>query len=360
MKINILEPCLQGNEKKYLIECIESNWISSQGEFIQTLEDMVRRDAKDRFAVVTSNGTVALHLALVALGIKTGDEIIVPNVTFGATINSILYTGATPVIADVDINDWNLTSELEKYITPRTKAIMPVALFGNPMRIDLIAEFAEDNDMLCVIDAAEAVGSRINGKDIGNFGDAVTYSYFGNKTITTGEGGAVVFKNPEIYEKAKILRDHGMTPGRRYHHEVLGFNYRMTNMQAAVGVAQYEMLDEILSYRKQLDCLYRKELSTVCTFQQLTEKYNSSNWVTPIKIQNDQRIKIEKNLIKNDIDYRRCFELMSLQPAFKESKIVDKYVNSSELFESVLLLPMHNNLSFEDVKKVCACIHEVI
>ena len=349
--IKILEPDLTGNEKQYLNECISEGWISSQGRFVAEFEKLALRGIEHRECVATANGTVAIHLALAALGIKAGDEVIVPELTFGATLNAISYTGAIPVIVDIDPNDWNICRiKLKKALSNKTRAIMPVALFGNPSGILEIVNWAEGNGILSVIDAAEAVGAKVNGKDVGSFGDAVTYSYFGNKTITTGEGGAVIFKDKAVAKRARIMRDHGMTPGRRYHHEVVGYNYRLTNLQAAIGVAQYERLDDILAHRAKITKRYLKNLSKNDFQTQVVSEGNiSSNWIFSLLVGSERIEKLMLNLSANDIEYRRCFEPMSKQPAFKNA-IVSSTVNISKaMYDSMILLPTHNNLSFDDV-----------
>lgn len=361
--IKILEPDLRGNELKYITKCMREGWISSQGAFVKSLEKSALMGEKSRSCLAVANGTVAIHLALTALGIQKGDEIIVPNMTFGATINAILYTKAKPVLIDVCNKTWNISlKQIVNAVTPKTKAVLPVALFGNPSGIKEISKWASENGIICVIDAAEAVGATIKNKDIGSYGDAVTYSYFGNKTLTTGEGGAVIFKDTLIADKAKVLRDHGMSPKRRYHHEVIGFNYRMTNLQAAVGVAQYERINDILHKRKKVISSYKKLLiSSEISFQDFSKDCISSNWVFAIRVKKTLRIQIEKMLEKNQIEFRRAFELMSEQPAFKDKcRIFTKTLVASNLYNELLLLPTHSFLTNNDIKHVCNVVNGVI
>ncbi|MDB2512467.1 DegT/DnrJ/EryC1/StrS family aminotransferase [Luminiphilus sp.] len=358
--IQILEPNLHGNEAKYVNECIEENWISSQGRFVEDFERAMLRTVKERYSLAVSNGTVAIHLALKSLGVGPGDEVIVPNVTFGATVNAILHAGATPVFADVCERSWNLrVGHVESLVTPRTRAIMTVALFGSPFGVDEIADWASSKGLLVIVDAAEAVGAAIRGLDIGSFGDAVTYSYFGNKTLTTGEGGGIIFKDGDVADRARILRDHGMTPGRRYHHEVVGFNYRLTNLQAAIGVAQYERLDCFANRRKEVVAIYKHHLNHLsgCEFQQ-THRVIPSNWVVALRFRSaNLRGKVENKLYEAGIESRRCFEPMHLQPAF--SLYADRnqdFSISEKLFESLLLVPTHVNLSDLDINMICKLI----
>jgi perosamine synthetase len=355
--INILEPCLNGNEKKYIVECIEENWISSQGRFVSAFEEASLRGLDGRVALATCNGTVAIHLALLALDVKPGDEVIVPNITFGATLNAVMYTGAIPVIVDIDEDDWNMSrTNLNDALSDKTVAVIPVALFGNPTGITELADWAYGQGIKTVIDAAEAVGSIVNGCDIGGIGDVVTYSFFGNKTITTGEGGIVIFKDPSIAEKARVLRDHGMTPGRRYHHEVVGFNYRMTNLQAAVGVAQYEKLNEIIEKRTKVVERYRANLDNNSVyFQKVSESAKSSNWICAVLLPKDALLRVATELENNDIGFRRCFEPMAEQPAFSSARVVGELKTSRDIFERLLMLPTHVNLTNDDVDYISAC-----
>ena len=362
MRINILEPHLRGNEKEYVLDCLNSNWISSKGNYVKALEKSVLRGNSQRNSLVTSNGTVAIHLALVAMGIKTGDEVIVPNITFGATINAVMHTGAKPVIVDIDPSDWNMCRDsIRKAVNKRTKAILPVALFGNPSGIKEITEWAIEKGLICIVDAAEAVGARIEEKDIGSYADAVTYSYFGNKTITTGEGGSVIFKSKSIAEKARILRDHGMSPNQRYRHDVIGFNYRMTNLQAAIGVAQYEQLDQIIKFRKELVDRYKDRLSDLdVIFQAEHVSSSSSYWVFAAQFSSKDIKKIESELSKSEIEFRGCFEPMHLQPAFNKAKIIGNQNISMKIYKNILMLPTHNNLTLEDIDYICEKIRKSV
>jgi len=246
-QIPLINPVFDGNELEYVTDCINSGWISSQGKYVVRFEEQFGHYVDNPNTLAVSNGTVALHLALVALGIGPGDEVLVPNLTFAASVNAVLYVGATPVLVDVDpltmAIDVNLASSA---ITDRTKAIMPVHLYGHPAELAEVMALAEKHKLYVVEDCAEALGSRYLGKHVGNFGDVATFSFFGNKTITTGEGGMLVFRNSKIRDRAKILRDHGMSPERRYWHDEVGYNYRLTNLQAAVGVAQMERVERFV------------------------------------------------------------------------------------------------------------------
>lgn len=265
-RIPVAEPSLSGNEFKYVTECLETRWISSQGAFVRRFEAEIasRLGIAPDHVLAVSNGTVALHLALVALGIGPGDEVLVPDLTFAATINTVIQTGATPVIVDVDRASWNMDPvAAADAITPRTRAIMPVHLYGQPAEMDALLALAANHKLLVVEDAAEAMGSAYKGRPCGAIGDAGTFSFFSNKLITTGEGGAVVFRDTRAAQRARMLRDHGMDPKKRYWHLELGFNYRLTNLQAALGCAQIEQLDRFLERKIEIAQQYEKALSDV-------------------------------------------------------------------------------------------------
>ena len=246
-RISVSSPLLNGNELAYVTECIKTNWVSSQGKYVKNFEDLFSKYHENRKSLAVCNGTVALHLALEALKIGKGDEVIVPDLTFAASVNAIIYTGAIPVLADVDPKTWNIdVDKIESLITSKTKAIMPVHLYGLPCNMAKIADLSKKYGLLIIEDCAEALGSYFGEKPVGTFGDIATFSFYGNKTITTGEGGMLVFKNEEVANYASVLRDHGMNKTKRYWHDHVGFNYRITNIQAALGVAQFERLDEFV------------------------------------------------------------------------------------------------------------------
>lgn len=280
-RIPVAEPSLSGNELRYVTECIETGWISSQGGFVKRFEAEIAKRLGVEHVLAVSNGTVALHLALLALGVGPGDEVLVPNLTFAATINTVIQAGATPVIVDVDPDSWNMDpAAAAAAVTPRTKAIMPVHLYGQPAEMDALMTLAKRHSLFVIEDAAEAMGSTYKGRSCGAIGDAGTFSFFSNKLITTGEGGAVVFRDAAVAQRARRLRDHGMDPAKRYWHVEVGYNYRLTNLQAAVGCAQLERLDEFLARKLEVARQYGERLSKVegLTLPAIVPSHLNSYW----------------------------------------------------------------------------------
>ena len=356
-RVAILEPLLGGNELEYVTDCIKTNWISSQGKYVTKFEEEIKAYTGCEHVLAVSNGTVALHLALVSLGIGLGDEVIVPDITFAATLNAVLLAGAKPVIIDVEMDTWNMSIDLlRKHVTPKTKAIMPVHIYGVPCNMPEIMDIAGKNNILVIEDCAEALGSSISGKHVGTFGDIGTFSFFGNKVITCGEGGAVIFNDLDTYHKAKVLRDHGMTPGKRYWHDVVGFNYRLTNLQAAVGCAQFEQLDGFREKRKQIFSWYEKYLLTSSFFdlQTLFDGYESSYWLFTVRLKAHnliERDNLVEKLAKLGIDTRPVFYPMSHMPPFKAYK---KYLAGvSDIISATgISLPTSVYLTEEDIIKI--------
>lgn len=262
--IPVATPIVGERELRYVTDAVLSGWISSQGKYIGLFEEQFASFCGSRHAVTVSNGTVALHLALTALGIGPGDEVIVPALTFVATASAVRHCYAKPIFVDVEETCWNMDPEkIEAAITPRTKAIIPVHLYGVPCRMDRIMEVAERHGLWVVEDAAEAHGAEFQGKRVGSLGHMGCFSFFGNKIITTGEGGMVVTNDAELNAKLRMLRDHGMNPQRRYWHDVVGFNYRMTNIQAAIGVAQLERWDQIIAAKRKIQRWYDAHIPDV-------------------------------------------------------------------------------------------------
>jgi len=259
--IPVAAPALDGNEKAYVLDCLESTWISSSGKYLDRFEEAFAEFCGVKHAVSCSNGTTALHLALLALDVGPGDEVIVPTLTFVATANAVTYCGAKPVFVDAEAETWNIDpASVEAKITPRTKGIIVVHLFGHPADMEAIGAIARRHGLFVLEDAAQAHGAESHGRRTGSLGDIATFSFFGNKIVTTGEGGMVTTGDDALAGRMRLLRTHGMDPTRRYWHPVIGYNYRMTNIAAAIGLAQLERVQWQLARRREIAAWYREAL----------------------------------------------------------------------------------------------------
>lgn len=321
-RIPIMEPLLDGNELQYVTECVKTGWISSQGAFVREFEKKMAEFCDMPYGLAVSNGTVALHLALVALGIGEGDEVIVPDITFAASINTIIHAGAVPVLADIMSDTWTIDpAEVEKLITKRTKAIMPVHLYGHPCHMDELTALARKHGLYIVEDCAESLGSEYKGRPTGSFSDAASFSFFGNKTITTGEGGMILFRDKKVYEKAAVLRDHGMSKERKYWHEFVGYNYRMTNLQAAIGVAQMERAGQFIEAKRRIARSYNEILSKIPGFTTPPEMTWAKNsyWLYTAMIGKETGISRDdliSKLLKNGVETRPAFYPLHIMPPY--------------------------------------------
>lgn len=353
VRIPIAHPDLKGNEFKYLSDAFLSTWISSRGEYVEKFERNFSSYCQCKYGVSVSNGTIALHLAMKVLGINKDDEVIVPDLTFAATVNAVLHTNATPVMVDVESSSWCINpSEIKKAISKKTKAIIPVHLYGQPCNMDTIMKIAKKHNLFVIEDCAEAHGAEFNRKKVGSFGDIGCFSFYANKILTTGEGGMCITNNKSLYNKMRILRDHGMSKTKKYWHTVPGYNYRMTNLQAAIGVAQLERIDEILKEREKIEKLYKKMFSSNnnIEFQRNNLlKRNKVIWLISILVKKD-RNKIIKKLQKKGIDVRPFFYSLSMMPIYKKYVFSNK--NSLEISKSGINLPTFNNMSEKDIEKI--------
>jgi len=351
------QPDLTGNELRYVTECMLTNWISSQGEFIGRFESMVAEFCGSRHALAVSNGTAALHLTLAALGIGPGDEVIVPAFTFAATAASVCHAGARPVFVDVEEDTWCMDPKaVEGRITPRTRAIIPVHLYGQSARMEPILRLARKYDLKIVEDAAEAMGADYKGHKVGTLGDAGSFSFFANKIVTTGEGGMIVTDDSELWEKCRMLRDHGMNAERRYWHETVGYNYRMTNLQAAIGVAQMEQVDKFLQRRDEIGRLYREELGRVpgLRFRPESTCGRRVRWLVSLRVDEEvfgmSRDDLIKELKACGIDLRAVFQPLPDMPPYRDSW---HYPVSSRLARTGFSLPTSPSLKDEQVVRIC-------
>jgi perosamine synthetase len=355
IKYPIAFPILGKEERKYLIRCIDSGWISSKGEYVKKFEASFAKFCGAKYAVSCSNGTVAINLALMALGIKAGDEVIIPDLTFGATANAPLLMGIKPVLVDVDPETWNINpAEIEKNISKKTKAIIPVHLFGLPCDMAAIMKIARKHKLKVIEDAAEAHGASINGRRVGTWGDINCFSFFGNKIITTGEGGMCTTNDKGLYEKMLVFKNHGMKPDKKYWHDVVGNNFRLTNMQAAIGFVQMKKIDSFIFQKRKIAEIYKKEISRQkipVFFQEEKNGQKSVWWMFTVKI--EKIIDIEKiiaRLAKDGIDSRPMFVPLHVMPAFKGLRRSKSLQNSIGLGKNGLTLPSNLKLRKNDIE----------
>jgi len=351
----VATPVLNGNEFKYLTDAFFSSWISSTGKYIDLFEEQFSNYSDCTYGVALSNGTAALHLAMVALGVGRGDEVIIPDLTFAATINAVLHANATPVIVDVESDSWCIDPKgIEKAITENTKAIIPVHLYGQPCDMDAIMKIAKKYKLLVIEDCAEAHGASFNGKKVGSFGDIGCFSFFGNKVITTGEGGMCITNSNEISSKLKLLRSHGMSTTRKYWHTMVGFNYRLTNLQAAIGVAQLERIDKIHDSRRMYENGYKEILENQnFTFQDDLKARKRITWLVSILAKsNFDKDKFMQSLKKHGIDARPFFYPLSEMDIYRDYCKVKTPVAKS-LSEKGFNLPTYESLkSLGELKRI--------
>jgi perosamine synthetase len=357
--IPIMEPYLQGNELAYVTDCIRTNWLSSQGKYVSEFEARFSDICGGAHALTVCNGTAALHLALMSLGIGPGDEVIVPDITFAATANAVIHAGAVPVFVDVSPVYWGIDPALiEAAITSRTKAILPVHLYGHPCDMDSILEIARNHSLKVIEDCAQALGATYKQKPVGSMGDAGCFSFFGNKIITTGEGGMVVFKDPAAHDRATIIRDHGMSREKKYWHEVVGFNYRMANIQAAIGLAQLERFDEIVIKKRGLEKAYIEGLSGFAGIvMPPSEKWAASIcWLFTVLIDIDtygDRDSLIHKFRLNGIDTRPVFYPLHQLPVFKPYLRAECFPVADKISSRGINLPSSVNLEEEEIVRVC-------
>lgn len=366
--IPVNEPLIAPNALPYVKDCIETGWISSSGKYIEQFESAFAKYLDVAYATTTTNGTTALHLALAALDIHTGDEIMVPDLTIISCGLAPLYMGATPVFVDVDPRTGNIDPALiEKHITKKTKAIMVVHLYGHPADMDPIMEIAKRHKLYIVEDAAEAHGALYKGKKVGGIGDIGCFSFYGNKIVTTGEGGMVVTNNKSLYDHAKVLKDLAHSPAKRFYHEEVGFNFRMTNMQAALGLAQLEQIDTYLKIKKHMAEQYTKQLSDIKSLELPIQESWATNvyWMYALLVKKDaslNRDTLRKKLKESGIDTRDYFVPLHRQPVFVSlglSKNVSCPV-SDDLSERGFYLPSGLAITDQQIQQVTTVLHTLL
>ncbi len=367
--IPVCEPFLNGNELKYVSECISTGWISSSGRFIKAFEESFATYCGAKYAVGVCNGTVAIHLALTAAGIKKGDEVIIPDFTMIATAFAVCYTGAIPVFVDADKDTWNIdVNKIEAKISNKTKAIIPVSIFGHPCEMDEINEIARKHNLLVIEDAAESHGAEYKGKKVGNLADISTFSFFANKNITTGEGGSLVTNNENYYKRALYYKNlcFPVDSPRNYKHEDIGFNYRMSNIHAALGLAQVEKADQYKEMRIRNHNLYEKHLAGTngVIFQRTKDYVVNVHWMNSILIDKEIFGKSREELIiflkNNGVDTRLLFKGMHTQPSLLKygCNCSGSFEITDFLSENGLYLPSASNLTETQIIRICGLIKE--
>ena len=363
-RISVSEPTFSGREREYVLDCIDSTWISSVGKYLPLFEAAVAKASGTRHAIATNNGTTALHLALVAMGVGPGDEVLVPTVTYIASANAVRYCGAEPVFVDICPGTLNLDPEdLERRVTAKTKGIIPVHLYGHPVDMDPVLDFAGSRGLFVLEDAAEALGAEYKGRKVGSLGRCATFSFFGNKIITTGEGGAVTTDDDELAASLRLLRGQGMDPNRRYWFPVVGYNYRMTNVQAAIGLAQMERFDQALAERLRLAAWYHEALSPLegdVVLPSAASWALHAYWMYTVFIRSGgeaRRDEVMRILDSIGIETRPVFYPMHFLPPYHRAS---DYPVADAWSVLGINLPTHRNLTTEDVWRVASGLQQAL
>ena len=364
MMIPIAEPQIGKEEEKLVLDGLRSGWISSIGKYIQQFEVDFAHFCAAKYGITTSNGTAALHLALAALDLGPGDEVIVPSMTFVATANAVIYTGAKPVFVDSELESWNLDPEkIKEKISSKTKAIIPVHLYGHPANMGPILKIARKYGLYVIEDAAEAHGALYKSKIVGSLGDLACFSFFGNKIITTGEGGMVTTNSKDLAEKIRVLRDHGTSKRRKYYHPSLGFNYRMTNLQAAIGTAQLKKINHILEQKRKIAQIYAECLKSLVpdiTLHPEAKWAKNVFWMYSILVPKKgkrSRDFLMKELKKKGVDSRPFFFPVHRHSRYSSG---EAFPVADFLGHSGLNLPSSVNLQEEQIKYISEKIIKIL
>ena len=361
-------PLLDGNEKKYLTECIDSGWISSEGPFVKRFEQELANYVDRKYATACANGSAALDIAVGALELKEGDEVILPSFTIISCVQALLRYGIKPVLVDSDYQTFNMqVDEIEAKITPNTKAIMIVHIYGLTVDVDPILELAKKHNIKVIEDSAEMLGQEYKNKKCGSFGDISTFSFYPNKHITTGEGGMVLTNDKYLDKRAKSLRNLCFTEDR-FIHEELGYNYRMTNIQAALGVAQLEQIDYMVKKKRWIGEMYQdllKDIQCINLPPSKTEFCENIYWVFAVTLKDSYKKtpkEVMSELANLNIGTRPFFYPMHNQPVLNKMGyfLDDEIPNSKKLYERGFYIPSGLALSESQIKKVSKIMHEVL
>lgn len=360
-------PSYNGREVVLAAKAIRDGWVTSDGPYVRRFEQRFSRFVGAGYGIATTNGTAALHVALVALGIGPGDEVILPDATMVACLDAVLYTGATPVLVDVDPVTWTIDPMLvERAITPRTRAIMPVHLYGHPAEMDRLLRMAREHGLAIVEDAAEAHGSEFRGTRVGAMGDLGCFSFYASKILSTGEGGMVVTRRRRLADRVERLHELAYaTASRNYHHTEVGFNYRLTDVQAAVGLAQLERLPGFVRHRRRCAALYQAKLGSVhgLTLQGEAPWARSAYWAFTILVNGGtrHRDRLIRRLRRRGIITRVAFWPMHRQPfAPASSRSSSKFPVAARIGSEGVSLPFGNGISLQAIERVAAEVRSAL
>ena len=366
-RIPVCEPYLGGRESEYVLDCLRSNWISSSGSYLTKFEQQFARYCDRAHGISTTSGTTALHLALAATGIAPGDEVIMPVFTIAATAFAALYLGARPVFVDVEPDTWTMRiDEVAAKIGKATRAIMPVHMYGHPCDMDPLRDLADRHDLWLLEDAAEVHGAEYKGRKCGGLSDAAVFSFYANKIVTTGEGGMVVTNDDVVAERCRSLKNLAFNRDRRFLHDAVGFNYRMTNIQAAIGLAQLERIDEYVERRRHHAELYTKLLRQVRGLRLPVERpwARSVYWMYGVVVEDSfgcSREQLMAGLLARGIETRTFFIPMHEQPLFRKLALLtdETFPVASAIGRTGLYLPSSTGLTEDEITYVVDAIREI-
>lgn len=354
IKYPIYKPFIGKREKELVMECLDSTWISSKGKYVDLFESKLCEIAGVRHAISMHNGTHPLHIACLLTGVESDSEVIMPVFSYVATANAAAYCGAKPVFVDVSLEDWNIDiNKIEEKITSKTKAIIAVDIYGYPANYKALKKLGEKYGITIIADSAESIGSEYFGEKSGSFGDLSTFSFFGNKTITTGEGGALLTNNDDFAAKARQLKNQGNSNSQRYFHDVLGYNYRMTNIQAAIGLAQLERLETVLQKKREIYHRYKSNLKDYVDFQLTATNIMPSFWLVSFCLPHGiSRPNLESFMERQGIETRPFFTSMDELPYFDSGN----FENSKEISTRGLSLPSYPQLKNKEIDYISQSI----
>jgi perosamine synthetase len=375
--IPVNEPALAERELAYVIDCVRSGWVSSSGSYITQFEDRWAEYCGKRFGIAVNNGSTALQLATTCLGLKPGDEVIMPTFTIISCVLAVVYNGGIPVLVDSEPRTWCMdVAQVEQKITPRTRAIMPVHIYGHPVDMDGVLSLADKHGLAVIEDAAEAHGAEyLSGRDTphaawrrcGSFGTLSCFSFYANKLITTGEGGMVLTDDPMLAEQARSLRNLSFQPHRRFYHEQLGFNFRLTNLQAALGLGQIERMDQIVARKRWIGAEYTRRLADIATLQLPAEESWARNvyWMYGLVVSEETGMdarEVAARLKARGVETRPFFLGMHEQPVFQDRRLFsnEQHPVAERLGRQGLYLPSGLGLSKDQLSAVCDAVHEVL